>query len=91
MDISILDNKEKNRFETTIDGKTGFIDYKRKTNTMHLMHTEVPKALEGNGIGSALVKHALKAAKSEGKKVISHCSFVNGYIERHPELKEYLA
>jgi len=91
MDISISDNKEKNRFETTIDDKTGFIDYKRKDEVIHLTHTEVPKELEGKGIGSALVKHALQATKDEGKKVISHCSFVSGYIERHPELKSYLA
>tara|TARA_R100000935_G_scaffold58911_1_gene99607 strand:+ start:38202 stop:38477 length:276 start_codon:yes stop_codon:yes gene_type:complete len=91
MDISISDNKEENRFETTIDGKTGFVDYKRKGDLMHLTHTEVPKALEGNGVGSALVKYALQASKNEGKKVVSHCSFVSGYIERHPELESYLA
>ncbi len=91
MELSISDNKEKNRFETTIDGKTGFIEYKRKTDVIHLTHTEVPKAIEGKGVGSALVKHALEASKHEGKKVVSHCSFVNGYLERHPELKSYLA
>ena len=70
---------------------TGFVDYKRKGDLMHLTHTEVPKALEGKGVGSALVKYALQASKNEGKKVVSLCSFVSGYIERHPELESYLA
>lgn len=91
MDISISDNKEKSRFEATIAGKTAFIDYTRKEDVLHFTHTEVPKSLEGKGIGSALVKQALQAAKNEDKKVISYCSFINGYIERHPELEEYLA
>ena len=74
-----------------MNGKTAFITYKRKPDTMHITHTEVPSELEGNGIGSALVKHALQAAKDEGKKVVSHCPFVSGYIERHPEFTSYLA
>lgn len=91
MDISISENKEKNRFETTLEGKTAFVDYKRKGDVLYLTHTEVPKDLGGKGVGSSLVKFALEAAKNEDKKVISHCSFVSGYIERHPEFKKYLA
>ncbi|WP_432412923.1 GNAT family N-acetyltransferase [Rasiella sp. SM2506] len=90
MELSISENREKSRFETKLDGKTAFIDYKRKSDVMYLTHTEVPEELGGKGVGSSLVKFALEAAKKEGKKVISQCSFVSGYIERHPKFKDYL-
>jgi predicted GNAT family acetyltransferase len=56
-----------------------------------LDHTEVKKEHEGAGHGGSLVRHALAAAREEGKTVIPTCSFAKGYIERHPELAEFLA
>ena len=49
------------------------------------MHTEVPKALEGRGIGSALIRGVLDIARAQGLKVNPVCPFAKTYIERHPE------
>jgi predicted GNAT family acetyltransferase len=38
-----------------------------------------------------MVRHALEAARSGGKSVIATCPFAAAYIDRHPELDEYLA
>jgi hypothetical protein len=54
------------------------------------MHTEVPKALEGRGIGSGLIRGVLDAARSEGLKVKPVCPFAKAYIERHPEYADLL-
>lgn len=51
-------------------------------------HTEVLEALEGQGIGSQLVHEALEAAKGRGLAVAPTCSFVTGYIRRHPEYRD---
>jgi predicted GNAT family acetyltransferase len=50
-----------------------------------MLHTEVPKALEGRGIGSALIRGVLDIARSEGLKVNPLCPFAKAYIEKHPE------
>jgi hypothetical protein len=47
--------------------------------------------LEGQGIGSGLVKQALDAARAQNLKVVPMCSFVRGYIERHAEYQDLLA
>ncbi|MGB5272221.1 MAG: N-acetyltransferase, partial [Eudoraea sp.] len=43
---------QKKRFELLIEGETAFIEYiQAKNNIIYLTHTEVPRSLEGNGIG----------------------------------------
>lgn len=86
----ITQNTNLNRFETTIekDGTsyTGYLTYQLKDeHTLIYDHTIVPKELGGHGVGSALVKHALDYAQSEGKKVVPECWFVAKYIDRHPK------
>jgi predicted GNAT family acetyltransferase len=47
--------------------------------------TEVPEALEGQGIGSALARGALDDVRAQGLQVIPLCPFVAAFIRRHPE------
>ena len=49
------------------------------------MHTEVPKELNGRGIGSALARGLLDIARTQGLTVKPLCPFVAGYIAKHPE------
>lgn len=81
----ITHNHTANRFETTIDGQTGYISYQEQGDTLVYDHTIVPPSLGGQGIGSALVKHALEYARSHDKKVVPQCSFVASYIQQHPD------
>ena len=88
--IDITHNQAANRFETTIEGHTGFISYQDQGDRIVYDHTIVPSELGGKGIGSALVKHALDYARSEGKKVVPTCSFVASYINKHAEYQDLL-
>ncbi len=54
------------------------------------LHTEVPKELNGKGIGSALVRGLLDIARTQGLKVVPVCPFVSGYIAKHPEYADLL-
>ena len=51
----------------------------------------MPKALEGHGIGSALVRGVLDIARAQGMKVVPVCPFVKGYMDRHPEYADLRA
>lgn len=88
--IDITHNQAANRFETTIEGHTGFISYQDQGDRIVYDHTIVPSELGGKGVGSALVKHALDYARSEGKKVVPTCSFVASYINKHAEYQDLL-
>ena len=88
--IDITHNQAANRFETTIEGHTGFISYQDQGDRIVYDHTIVPSELGGKGVGSALVKHALDYARNEGKKVVPTCSFVASYINKHAEYQDLL-
>jgi predicted GNAT family acetyltransferase len=50
-----------------------------------IKHTEVSPAMEGKGIGGALMRHILESVRAQGKTVIPICPFAKAYIQRHPE------
>ena len=82
----ITDAPDRGRFEAHLDDVlVGVLEYVRKHGRLALVHTEVPPDREGQGIGSALVRHALDDARAGGLRVIPICPYVKNYLERHPE------
>ncbi len=73
------------RYELDVDGKLSVSEYNRLANAVMFTHTEVPEALEGQGIGSALARGALDDVRAQGLQVIPLCPFVAAFIHRHPE------
>jgi predicted GNAT family acetyltransferase len=88
---SVHDNAERHRFELDADGHIAFSNYKREGGVITFMHTEVPAALNGRGIGSALVRGALDLARAQGLKVKALCPFVKAYLDKHPEYADLRA
>ncbi len=87
----VRDNPAASQFEMTSGDSTAFVEYRRAAERIVLVHTEVPEALSGQGIGSKLVRGVLDAARAEGLKVVPRCEFVAAYIERHSEYRDLLA
>ena len=85
--LNVTHNTDKNRFEAQSDSLTAELVYRLNGNVILFLHTGVPPALEGRGIGSLLVKTGLQYAREKNLKVQSLCWFVSGYIERHPEFQ----
>lgn len=81
----VVHETEKNRFAVHTEGETAVLEYRLSEGEVILTHTGVPPALEGRGIGSLLVRTGLDWARAEGLRVVPVCSFVNGYLKRHPE------
>ncbi len=87
----VVDNAAQQRFELTEGGETAVAEYVRDGDTITFTHTVVPPALEGQGIGSRLVTAALDDARAKNLRVVPQCSFVAGYIDRHPEYRDLVA
>jgi predicted GNAT family acetyltransferase len=83
MELSIINNEEDSRFEANVDGHLALVEYDRSPGRIAFTHTEVPQALEGRGIASALAKHVLQFARDNQLKVIPLCPFISGYIRKH--------
>jgi len=91
MEFTVADNPDKRRFEAQVGEHTVFIDYIRAKDAVFLTHTEVPTALEGQGIGGELVRQTLEILKADGDALAPLCPFVAAYLKRHPEWKIILA
>ncbi|WP_309650195.1 GNAT family N-acetyltransferase [Nocardioides sp.] len=85
-DTQVTDNTERHRFEITSEGaEAGFAEYELSAGVVEFTHTVVHDGFEGQGIGGTLVRHALDSARSRDLRVVATCSFVKGYVDKHPE------
>ncbi|HEY0219780.1 MAG TPA: GNAT family N-acetyltransferase [Afipia sp.] len=91
MSDDVLNNPTKSRYELDVDGHIAAAYYTLKDGVITFTHTEVPKELEGRGIGSRLVKGALEQVRARGLKIVPQCPFVDGYIGKHPEFTDLRA
>lgn len=49
------------------------------------VHTGVPEAFRGKGIGRILVTRMIEDARKEGFKIVPACSYVAAERRKHPE------
>ena len=83
--IDVRNNAEKHRFEAVVDGHLAIAEYNLIKDGVIFTHTEVPSALEGKGVGSALVKAGLAWARTEKRLVMPQCPFFAAYMKKHAE------
>jgi uncharacterized protein len=82
----VIDNTKKARFEVSIDGVLAELIYRRRGDRLILVHTGVPDALGGRGVGGLLVRAAVAKATAEGLTVVPLCPFARSWLERHPDV-----
>lgn len=82
-DPEIIDNTAQHRFELHADAHTAFLLYSRTGKSLRLIHTQVPDALRGKGVGSKLVSEVLRLAQQNKLSIVPSCPFVAQYIKGH--------
>lgn len=87
MNYKLIDNELAKQYEFHIDDLIPRIEYIKAQKQVYLTHTEIPKELEGKGIGATLVKRVLEEIKQKNLALVPLCPFVTLYIKRHPEWK----
>jgi predicted GNAT family acetyltransferase len=80
----VIDNREKARFEVTIDGQTAVLYYERTPHSLVLVHTEVPPPIRGRHVADVLAKAAIDRAHADGLQIVAVCPFVKAYLRKHP-------
>jgi predicted GNAT family acetyltransferase len=81
---TIENNTELNRYEIVRDEGVAVLEYRRRGNRLVMVHTGVPKELEGNGIGGKLVAAAVADARSGELTIVPLCPYARAWIEKHP-------
>lgn len=91
MATDIRDNSARNRFEMDAGNDVAFVNYRLAPGAITLTHTEVPEELEGQGLGSTIVRGVLDIARARGLKVVPACGFVSAFIRKNPSYQDLLA
>jgi uncharacterized protein len=88
---AVTDNAALGRFEMDVEGETAFVTYLRDGDRLTLVHTEVPQALAGRGVGSSLARAVLDDVRQRGLRVVPECAFMAAFIARHPTFADLVA
>ena len=85
-DLGAVTNDEAaGRFELTLEGHTAYATYESVGHSIVFTHTETPPELRGRGVGSALARGALDAARARHLEVVPLCPFIASFIGAHTE------
>ncbi|HUB37371.1 MAG TPA: GNAT family N-acetyltransferase [Streptosporangiaceae bacterium] len=82
-DVAVTDNQGGSQLETRTDGQLAELRYRTRAGRLILVHTEVPAALEGRGLGGELVRAAIRKARAESMTLVPLCPFARSWLERH--------
>lgn len=86
MTAEVHDEPDRSRFVAQVEGRlAGVAAYELAEGLITFTHTVVEDEVEGQGVGSALARTALDAARERGLAVVPRCSFIAGWIDRHPD------
>ena len=92
MDIQHKDEESKGSFFVEMNGEMeAEITYSKAGDSKIIIdHTEVSDSLRGEGVGKALVQHAVNYARDNELTVIPLCPFAKSIIERNESLQDVL-
>ncbi|MEH6836833.1 MULTISPECIES: GNAT family N-acetyltransferase [Falsihalocynthiibacter] len=79
------------RYITVVDGLEAELTFSKMGDTGVIAdHTGVPEALEGRGVGKALVEALIADARDNNFKIMPLSPFVRGQYTRHPEWEDVM-
>ena len=86
-DYSVTHDPIARRFSVEVEGQVSELIYRLAGSMMRITHTGVPEPVAGRGIGAALMRAALEAAREAGWRVVPACPYAEAFLTRHPEYR----
>jgi uncharacterized protein len=84
MTEAVIDERARSRYVLNEDGEEAELIYDRDEDRLYLLHTLVPPALSGRGLGADLVHSALEVAQRDGLVIVPWCPFARRWLREHP-------
>jgi len=84
-DAPVVDDTGHNRLVIDAGAAEAELLYRVRPGRLILVHTEVPPALGGHGLGARLVQAAIDRAARTGETLVPWCPFARRWMSEHPE------
>ncbi|XP_036336002.1 protein NATD1 [Rhagoletis pomonella] len=81
--LHVQHSLDENQFFVDVGPLRAHLDYEKEGRRMRIVHTEVPSAIEGRGLGKFLAKEALEYAAKNDLNLKVDCEFVQHYINKY--------
>lgn len=81
----VRDDPEEGRLVITEEGAEAELVYDVEPGRLLLLHTGVPEAFRGRGMGARLMEAALDKARREHLTVVPWCPFARRWLKEHPD------
>jgi predicted GNAT family acetyltransferase len=81
----IRDVADQSRFVLDEAGVEAELVYRTEPGRLIVVHTGVPDALGGRGIGGRLVRAAIARARHEELTIVPRCPFARRWLQDHPD------
>jgi len=81
----VRDDVARKRFVVEQRDATAELAYDMEPGRLLLVHTEVPAALGGRGVGGRLVRAAVDRARDGRLTIVPWCPFARRWLREHPD------
>lgn len=83
--MTVVDHAQTSRFVVFEGDDAAELTYRTDGDRLVLVHTGVPDAMGGRGIGGQLVAAAVARAEASGETLVPRCPFARSWLEKHPD------
>jgi len=86
--ITYSENDMGGRYIATVSGiaaKAKLAVGKVSDTLIVAIHTEVPEAMAGHGVGKALAERLIADARAKGQRIVALCPFVRAYATKRKD------
>jgi predicted GNAT family acetyltransferase len=83
--IAVRDVPEQGQYVVSVDGAdVGVARYVESGTVRTFTHTEVDPSMQGTGVGSVLVREAVRDVRRRDLQLIALCPYVKAWLKKHP-------